>query len=79
MKFIVWAIVIFLVIRMLRKRFFASVHRTYQAQMNEQQRRQQEATRKAEGTVTIEQTKNSNAAKKNGSNEGDYVDYEEVK
>ncbi len=70
MKFILWLIIIFLVVRMFRKSIFMSVYKSYDSQMKNQQRNQPPP--KPQGTVTIE-----NKNKKN--DDGEYTEYEEVK
>jgi hypothetical protein len=75
MKFILWFIIILLVIRMFRKSIFVSVYKSYDAQMKQQMRKQQQPS-KPEGTVTIEQ---KNQSAQNKRSDGEFVDYEEVK
>lgn len=77
MKFILWFIIIILIFRMLRKSIFFSVYRSYNDQMKSQmQGNENQNQRKPEGTVTIVDPKQVKGKKKE---DGDFVDYEELK
>ena len=77
MKYLLWFIIIILVIRMFRRSIFISVQRNVNEQMKDHMNRQQQASQKPAGTVTIEGQKQNENGKK--SDDGDYVDYEEIK
>lgn len=78
MKFILWFIIIVLVIRMVRKNIFISVQRSFNQQMKNQMDDQNQYPKKPEGTVTIEKETKKSIKEKNR-DDGDFIDYEELK
>lgn len=74
-EFIVVILVAFLVLGVLRRFLFFSSYRGFQKSAEDFVKKQQQAQRKPEGTVTIHQTKKNVSS----SDDGEYVDYEEIK
>lgn len=87
MKIFLVIILILLGIRALRKNIYFSVYSDLSRKMNEEQNRYREVARKREGQVTIDTTKppnpqrgNKKASAQNKNNDdGEYVDYTEIK
>jgi hypothetical protein len=73
-KLLIWLLIIFLVLRMLRNSFKVVVFKQDGFQQNPFNR-EEAAPRKPEGSVTIEQKSSGRTS----SDDGEYVDYEEVK
>ena len=77
MKFLVILILVILAIRVLRKNIYFSVYSDLSRKMNEEQNRYREEARKREGQVTIDTSKS--AFKNKNNDDGEYVDYTEIK
>jgi hypothetical protein len=78
LKFLLYLLIIFFVLRALGRFFVVSTFSNLNKKMEEQMRKQQQAQqRMPEGHVTID----ADPAKRGRSqgNDGDYIDYEEVK
>lgn len=72
-KLLIWLLIIFLVLRMLRNSFKVVVFK--QGGFPQPPFREEAAPQKPEGSVTIEQKSSGRTS----SEDGEYVDYEEVK
>jgi hypothetical protein len=77
MKVLLIIILIILCIRVLRKNIYFSVYSDLSRKMNEQQNRYRAEAKKREGQVTIDTSKS--AYKNKNNDDGEYVDYTEIK
>ena len=77
MKIILVIILVILGIRVLRKNIYFSVYSNLHRKMNEEQNRYREEARKREGQVTIDTSQS--AFKNKNNDDGEYVDYTEIK
>ncbi|HKR06501.1 MAG TPA: hypothetical protein VJY62_17840 [Bacteroidia bacterium] len=77
MKVLLIIILVILAIRVLRKNIYFSVYSDLSRKMNKEQNRYREETRKREGQVTIDTSQS--ASKNKDKDDGEYVDYTEIK
>ena len=77
MKVILIIILVILAIRVIRKNIYFSVYSNLSRKMNEEQNRFREEAKKREGQVTIDTSRSANKNRNN--DDGEYVDYTEIK
>lgn len=79
LNFLLIAIIVLWVIRLLVRMIFPAVIRNAFGNMQQQAQQQQQRPRRPEGTISIDYMPKKEKKKGNADKLGDFVDYEEVK